>query len=77
MGSEMCIRDRGGAAGRADKEASEPRALVVKSIEVGGLDPRVSVAANWAVSLVIGNNEDDVWPWGSARGQRTEGGKQE
>ena len=67
----------GGGAGRADKEASEPRALVVKSIEVGGLDPRVSVAANWAVSLVIGDNEDDVWPWGSARGQRTEGGKQE
>jgi len=61
----------GGGAGRTDKEASEPRALVVKSIEVGGLDPRVSVAANWAISLVIGNDQNDIRWLGDGRGRKT------
>ena len=67
--SHDCGPGRG--AGRTDKEASEPRALVVKSIEVGGLDPRVSVAANWAVSLVIGNDQNDIGRLGDGRGRET------
>ena len=54
-------RGAGGRAGGADEKAGEPGALVVEFVEVRGLDPRVAVAPDGAVSLVIGHDENDVW----------------
>lgn len=36
-------------------------ALIVELVEVGSLDPRVSVATNRPVSLVVGHDENNVW----------------
>ena len=35
--------------------------MIVELIEVGSLDPRVSVASNRPVPLVVGHDENNVW----------------
>ena len=50
----------GGGAGWADKKAGKAHALVIEGIEVRGLDPGMSVPAHRAVSLVVGDDQDDV-----------------
>ena len=49
-----------GGAGGTDEEAGEAGALVVEGVEIGGLDPRVTVLSDGAVALVIGHDENDV-----------------
>ncbi len=41
--------------------------MIVELVEVGSLDPRVSVTANRSVSLVIGHDENDVGFVGSSQ----------
>ena len=41
--------------------------MIVELVEVGSLDPRVSVATNGAVALVIGHDENDVGFVGSSQ----------
>ena len=43
-----------------DLEVVEGDAARVEGIEVRGLEPRVAVAAELAVALVVGEDEDDV-----------------
>ena len=50
----------GWGAGGTDEEAGEAGALVVEGVEIGGLDPRVTVLSDGAVALVIGHDENDV-----------------
>lgn len=50
----------GRRAGGADEKAGEAGGVVVKGVQIGSLDPRVSVFADGAVALVIGHDEDDV-----------------
>jgi len=57
----------GGRAGGADEKAGEAGALIVEFVEIWGLDPRVSVATNGAVALVIGHDENDVGLVGSSK----------
>src|SRR5262249_54213613 len=54
-------RSRRGA-GRADMEVGEAHALVVQAVEVRRPEDRVTVARQVAVTLVVGQKEDDVWP---------------
>jgi len=51
----------GGCTGRTNHKTSEPRARVVKFIEIRCPDPRMPMPANWPVTLIIGDNENDVW----------------
>jgi len=53
----------GGGAGGADVIVGEVDAFTVKLIEVGSLDDVVSVATEVAVSLVVGDDKDDVGFW--------------
>jgi len=50
----------GWGAGGTDEEAGEAGALVVEDVEIGGLDPRVTVLSDGAVALVIGHDENNV-----------------
>ena len=50
----------GRCAGRTDEESVEAGALVVKGIQMGSPDPRVSVSPDRPVSLVIGDHQNDV-----------------
>ena len=51
--------------------------LIVELVEVGGLDPRVPVTANWPVSLVVGHNENDVGFFGSSKEAGEEKGEKQ
>lgn len=53
-------RGAGGRASRADEKAGQAGTLIVEFVEVRGLDPGVSVAADGSVALVIGHDENDV-----------------
>ena len=50
----------GGGAGRADVEVGEADTTCVQGIEVRGFQPRVAVASELGVALVIGEYQDDV-----------------
>ena len=39
---------------------SEPHTLVMEAVNIGGLQYRVAVARQIAITLVIGQDEDDV-----------------
>ena len=59
----MASGHEGGAGGRAgggDHEASEARAGVMESIEVGGFEPGMAMATDGREALVVGDDEDDV-----------------
>lgn len=51
--------------------------MIVELVEVGGLDPRVPVTANWPVSLVVGHNENDVGFFGSSKEAGEEKGEKQ
>ena len=55
----------------------EPDSLGCEAVEVGSLDPRLTVAAQIAVTEIIGEDEDDTgWSrWIGSRGAR--GGEQD
>jgi len=56
-GHECCT---GRGAGGADEETVEADAGVVKFVQIGGLDPGMSMAAYGAVSLIVSHDENDV-----------------
>ena len=42
-------------------EVGEANALGVEGIEVRGFDNGVAVGCDFAVALIVGDDEDDVW----------------
>jgi len=54
-------------------EVGEPDALVVQAVEGGRLDLGVAEAREVAVTLVVGQDEDDVGAFGERRGRFPEG----
>ena len=50
----------GGSAGWADVVVCEPEALGVEFIDVRCLDLRIAVTAKISITLVIGNDDDDI-----------------
>ena len=57
---EQCGAGRG--AGGADVKIGEAHALVVQPIEVGRFEDGISVTGEIAVTLIIREDEDDIWP---------------
>ena len=51
-------------AGRRDLEVGEADALAAELVQVRGLEDRVTVGSDIAVTLVIGEDEKDVGPVG-------------
>ena len=49
-----------GGAGRADVEVGQAYCVTVKAIEVGGLYHGIAMAAEVAITLVVGEYEDDI-----------------
>ena len=49
-----------GGANGAHVKVGEPHHILVESIEMGRLNPRVTVGTEVTNSLIIGENEDDV-----------------
>ena len=64
------------SAGRRDLEVGEADALATELIQVRGLEDRVPVGADVAVTLVIGQDEQDIGPVGG-RGDGDEQREQE
>ncbi len=56
----------GGGAGGADVEVGEAHTIGVQGVDAGRLQDRVAVAAEVAVALVVGDDEDHVGSGGSA-----------
>ena len=50
----------GGGAGGADEEAVEADAGVVEFVQIGGLDPWMSMATHRSMSLIVRHDENDV-----------------
>jgi len=51
----------GGRAGGADQKAGEAGALVEEFVEIGSLDPGMTVSSDGPVALIVGHDENDVW----------------
>jgi hypothetical protein len=59
----VTTRHEGGASrrtGRADEEAVESRRGIVEGIQIRRANPGMAVFPDWSVSLVVGDDEDDV-----------------